>query len=312
MPIFNSKILIFLILILTLYIIIYIISKIECKLCKISTFNIKNIKNADKLKIIYISDFHNKMFKNTYDDLILKVFELNPDCIVFGGDFVDFSTFQSKTKSVKYENSLLFIEKIAKYSKEYKSKINYNFKGIFFGFGNHELRLKSRVDDEYLVNVYNKFISCLVNNDIQILDNKTFSISQNMTLSGLSLFEGYYKNLFEKSNIHKNIDYAILDKYFNNINKKVFNIMVFHKPDYCEDLIDYGFDLVLSGHNHGGLINFPFIGSILSPDLKLFPKYNLGNYLYKNKNVIVSSGIGEHFIKIRVNNKPEICLINIY
>ena len=76
-------------------------------------------------------------------------------------------------------------------------------------------------------------------------------------------------------------------------------------------VIDYGFDLVLSGHNHGGLIKFPIIGSILSPDLVLFPKYNVGIYEYKNKHVIVSAGIGEHFIKIRVNNRPEICVINI-
>ena len=123
----------------------------------------------------------------------------------------------------------------------------------------------------------------MVNNDIQILDNKTFSISQNMTLSGLSLFEGYYKNLFEKSNIRKNIDYAILDKYFNNINKKVFNIMAFHKPDYCEDFLNYGYDLVLSGHNHGGLIKFPFIGPIFPPDLELLPKYNHGLYKINDK-----------------------------
>ena len=87
--------------------------------------------------------------------------------------------------------------------------------------------------------------------------------------------------------------------------------MAFHKPDYAEDLIDYGYDLVLSGHYHGGLINIPFIGAVISPDFKLFPKYSIGNYKYKDSNVIVSAGLGEHFLKIRVNNTPEIVVINI-
>lgn len=309
--ILNNKIFFILIIIIALYIIIYIVSKIECKLCKINTFNVKNYKNSSKTSIIFISDFHNKKFKNNYEDLVDSLISLNPEYIVLGGDFVDFSTFQSKKNDVKYKRTLVFINKLCeKFCKKSVSK-NYNLKGIFFGFGNHELRLKTRTDSSYLSDIYNQFINTLKDNNIKLLDDVTYDLNDGMTISGLSLYDGYYSNLFEKNEMHAHIEHEIIDKYFKNIDSEKFNIMAFHKPDYCEDFIDYGFDLVLSGHNHGGLINFPVIGPIFSPDLKLFPKYNSGQYTYKNKSVIISSGIGEHFIKLRVNNKPEICFINI-
>ena len=309
--ILSNKIIFFVLFIIALYIIIYIVSKIECNLCKINTFYVKNDKNHAKTSIIFISDFHNKKFKNDYNDLIDDIISLNPEYIVLGGDFVDFSTFQSRQNNVKYKRTLLFINKLCeKFYKKDHSK-DYNLKGIFFGFGNHELRLKTRTDNSYLSDVYKQLINTLYDNNIKILDDTTYVLNDGITLSGMSLYEGYYSNLFEKNILKSHIEQNIIDNSFNTIDRDRFNIMVFHKPDYCEDFIDYGFDLVLSGHNHGGLINFPFIGPIFSPDLKLFPKYNSGQYTYKNKNVIISSGIGEHFIKLRVNNNPEICLINI-
>ena len=311
MSVLSNKICIFFLIIITLYIIIYIISKIECKLCKINTFNVKNNKNSQKIRLIFISDFHNKKFKNEYSDFIDSILSTNPDYIVLGGDFVDFSTVQSKKCIVKYKNTILFLNKLARKCIKIINSKKYNLKGIFFGFGNHELRLKNRTDNLKLIGIYNEFIDCLHRNDIKLLEDNTYELVDGLTISGLNLYNGYYKNLFEKNLIHDHIDRSILDKYFSNIDKKNFNIMVFHKPDYCEDLINFGFDLVLSGHNHGGLINFPVIGPIFSPDLKLFPKYNAGFYQYKNGCVVVSNGIGEHFIKIRVNNLPEICIIDI-
>lgn len=311
MSILNNKILIFVFIIITLYIIIYIISKIECKIWKINTFNVKNSKNSQKFKLIFISDFHNKKLKNEYEEFINSIISVNPDYIIFGGDFVDFSTVQSKRCIVKYKNTLLFLNKLSKKIREIHGSKNYNFKGMYFGFGNHELRLKSRTDSEKLIGIYDEFINCLHNNNIQLLEDKTIELTDGVTISGLNLYDGYYKNLFEKNPINDHIDKSILDRHFDKLDKNNFNIMVFHKPDYCEDLINYGFDLVLSGHNHGGLINFPIIGPIFSPDLRLFPKYNAGHYKYNDGNVVVSKGIGEHFIKIRVNNQPEICVINI-
>ena len=309
---FFSPIFIIIFVILSLYIIIYIISKIECSGYKINTFGIQNNKNNSSFSLLFLSDFHDKIYPNNNLDLINDIIKINPDYIVLGGDFVVFTTFQNFINNSKYKNAIKFIDNLSKKIKENTKNINYNLKRIFFGFGNHELRLKLRNDNNKLKGIYDEFIDCLNRNDITILDDCIYELNDDVSISGLSLYKGYYRNIFSKKSKIKNIDTNILNKHFKNLDKNKFNIMLFHKPDYFDDFAEYGFDLVLSGHNHGGLIKLPYIGALFSTDLNFLPKYNYGLYEYNSKKLIVSSGIGEHFVKIRVNNRPELCLIRIH
>ena len=309
---FFSPIFRFLSIIISIYIIIYIISKFECLTYVISNYDIINTKNDKSIKLVFLSDFHNKKYPGNNQLLIEDIIKINPDYIILGGDFIDFSSIQSKLNNSKYKNTISFINNLSKRINENKANPDFKFKRMIFGFGNHELRLKERTDNEFLVSIYNEFIDCLTKNDVLILYDDIYDLDDNFSISGLNLYHGYYRNIFsERPNI-KHIELDILDKYFKDIDMKKFNIMAFHKPDYCEDFLNYGYDLVLSGHNHGGLIKFPFIGPIFSPDLELLPKYNHGLYTINDKYAIVSSGIGEHFVKLRVNNRPEICVINIH
>ena len=292
----------------SLLIIILIISKIECNDYKLSVFDIKNNKNTDKLKIIFMSDYHNKDYNLKLENLLYDIKNEKPDYIILGGDFMNFSKIQSLKNNLYIQNTYIFIDKLLKICRD---ENNNNLKGIYFSFGNHELRLKSRLDSDYLKNEFNKFLKYLEDNNIFLLDNNSYQISENIKLYGLSLYEGYYNKLFSREKTYKHIENSVLYENIKELDDSKFNIISFHKPDYAEDLINYGFDLVLSGHYHGGLINFPIIGPIFSPDFKIFPRYSIGHYIYKMKNIIVSSGLGEHFIKMRVNNRPEAVVINI-
>lgn len=305
-----SPIIIILSILICIYLVIYIVSKIECLNYRVREFTIERSKCINNVDIVFISDFHNKRYKNDNIDLINHILKLNPDYIILGGDFIDFSSLQSYFNRVSYKNTVKFIENLTKYIKDNKGKTK--IKNVFFGFGNHELRLKERKDNEIMQKIYNEFIKCLNDNDVIMLNDETITLYDNMTISGINLYKGYYRNIFSKKPNIKHIEKDILDKYFAKIDTNRFNIMAFHKPDYFEDFADYGFDLVLSGHNHGGLIRFPKIGALFSPDLNILPKYNDGIYKYKNKTLIVSAGLGEHFVKLRVNNRPDICLIRIH
>lgn len=303
-----SQIFIIIAIILSMIFIMIIISIIERKAYSISTFAINTKKVKGKIRIVFISDFHDKKDRNACIKIIDDIINLNPSYIVLGGDFVDFSTIKSKFNNVCIDNAIYFIENLSKKTKE---KLFDNNDRIYFAFGNHELRLKDRESNMVLRDAYERFMTSLKNNGINILDDMTYDISDNITISGFNLYYGYYKHLFSKIKLKENIDKEIINNSFSSIDKNKYNIMVFHKPDYCEDFIEFGFDLVLSGHNHGGLVRFPVIGAIVSPDLKFHPKYNDGMYEIEEKHVIVSRGIGEHFIKLRVNNRPEICVIDI-
>ena len=310
MIISNKFFLIFCISFFSLIIIILIISKIECSKFIFKNYDILNLKNSTKLKLIFISDFHNKYYKNNFEDLINKIVDIKADYIILGGDFLNYSKLNKIKGKVGYKNAILFINCLLDKINHLKANENYDLKGILFGYGNHELRLLKNSSKTKLNYDFYKFRDFLINNSIKIIDNNTYKLDNGLNISGLSLYDGYYGKSASKR--LKSIDKSILNRYFKDIIKSEFNIMLFHKPDYAENLIDYGYDLVLSGHNHGGLINIPFIGPIISSELTILPKYAKGLYNYKNGKVIVSAGLGEHTIKLRVNNLPEVVVVNIY
>lgn len=84
-----------------------------------------------------------------------------------------------------------------------------------------------------------------------------------------------------------------------------------HNPDYFPEYADWGADLSLSGHVHGGMMILPFLGGIVSPAIKLFPRYYKGLYSIGDRKMIVSAGLGCHTIKIRMFNKPDLVMVKI-
>ena len=89
-----------------------------------------------------------------------------------------------------------------------------------------------------------------------------------------------------------------------------YNILLSHNPLYYPAYRDWGADLTLSGHIHGGIIRIPGLGGLLSPDLTLFPRYDGGHFTERGKHLIVSRGLGNHFL-VRVMNPPEIGVITL-
>ena len=106
------------------------------------------------------------------------------------------------------------------------------------------------------------------------------------------------------------------DKYINDkldeVDKNKFNILLAHNPLFIEEYSDWGADLVLSGHMHGGIIRIPIIGvGIASPEGNYFPKYDAGEFKVGNTTMIVNRGIGASSGGLRVFNKPEISVITL-
>ena len=66
---------------------------------------------------------------------------------------------------------------------------------------------------------------------------------------------------------------------------------------------------MLSGHVHGGIARLPWIGGVISPSLRLFPKYDAGKFREQNGTMILSRGLGTHHIRLRFFNIPEISVI---
>ena len=233
---------------------------------------------------------HSKSFGKNNEKLLEKIKSLNPDIVVITGDLVD-------GENNNYNIALDFMKQLTKLYK------------VYYIIGNHEQKaLIKKYKDEYI-----KYFDELNKIDFINLDNDKAEVNKGnskINIYGLTIPYSCYKYLFENKEI-TTIDREFLEQELGNLNKDEFNILLAHTPFYFDEYEKWGADLTLCGHVHGGVVRLPFVGGLLSPDRKFFPKYDLGKYEKNNSTMLVSKGLGGSKVLIRINCKPEIVSIKL-
>ncbi len=90
-----------------------------------------------------------------------------------------------------------------------------------------------------------------------------------------------------------------------------YRILLSHQPETFNDYVAAGYDLVLTGHAHGGQFRLPIIGGVYAPGQGFFPQYDAGLFNEGSTDMVVSRGIGNSVIPLRFNNRPELVLIEL-
>ena len=103
-------------------------------------------------------------------------------------------------------------------------------------------------------------------------------------------------------NLRNNIAYA---------NTSYFNILLYHGTDKFDGIAPYNYDLVLTGHTHGGIVCLPFIGGMITNQKELFPKYDSGIFTIGHSTMISSRGLGDAAIP-RFHNPREVVCITLH
>ena len=85
-----------------------------------------------------------------------------------------------------------------------------------------------------------------------------------------------------------------------------FSILLSHRPELVDAYHEAGFDLVFSGHAHGGQIRLPGLGGLFAPGQGVLPRYTAGLYERNGTSLIVSRGLGNSAFPLRVFNRPEL------
>ena len=250
-----------------------------------SSYRIKDKRLKKNAKIVMISDLHNACYGEKNSELLHVVETISPDLILVAGDVIVGKTGLSVDTGVDFLNSL-----------------GESFP-VFVGKGNHEMRtsIYEKYGDMW-ENLYERTkdkVHWLINDSIFLAD-------YNMTIYGLDMKPEYYRR-FKKLYM----DSAYLEEELRKPDKRSYNILIGHDPDYFEEYAAWGADLCVSGHVHGGLIIIPHLGGLISPMIKFFPKYYKGVYNIGDSHMIVSAGMGLHTLKIRVNNEPDLVTINL-
>ena len=238
-------------------------------------------------RFVMVSDLHNKVYGKDNDKVIREIEQANPDFILIVGDLVTSHQDEPVDTGIRFVNAL---------SGKYR---------IYYSPGNHESKLRYRAD--YYGDMYNRLMKGIQHGNVKILSDETIRLEEyGIALTGFELGLEYFKR-FKKRPMP--LDY--MNRKLGKPLKKYCNILMAHNPDYFPVYAEWGADLVLSGHVHGGMIILPVLGGVVSPMVRLFPKYYRGMYECRNKKMILTGGLGGHTLKFRVNNKPEICVIHL-
>ena len=92
-----------------------------------------------------------------------------------------------------------------------------------------------------------------------------------------------------------------------------FTIFLAHRPELFSYYSQYGFDLVLSGHAHGGQWRIPgILNGVYAPNQGLFPAYTGGRYEQNGTVMIVSRGLARESTRVpRFYNRPELVVVDL-
>ena len=247
---------------------------------EIKITNDKIPQSFEGFRIAQVSDLHNAELGKDNNKLIEKLNECEPDIIVLTGDLID-------SNHTNLEVALSFARQAVKIAP------------CYFVTGNHEAWVGSQ---------YEELKTSLENAGVTVLQDEAIELNYGdecIQLIGLNDPDFSERDSF--------LSESILETKLSQVNiSNEFTILLSHRPEHFNVYQNKNIDLVLSGHAHGGQFRLPFLGGVIAPNQGLFPKYDAGIYTENGTTMIVSRGIGNSIIPFRVNNRPEIVLVELH
>ena len=248
---------------------------------EVSDYNIQSPKigkGFNGFRILQISDYHS----DNLPGLVDEIKSLKPDIIVSTGDLVH--------DKGSYKPGIRLMERLVKIAPVYAVT------------GNHDVW---RMD-------YSELEKDLCKIGVKTLHDESVFLrcgDDEIRLSGID-----DPAAVDKSGIEENLEESIsaIPKYDG------YTILLFHRANLMDILKHHGFDLILSGHMHGGQFRLPWGTGVCAPKSSwgsnskaLFPKYFAGLYESHGTKMIVNRGLGNPMIIPRLFNRPEITMIEL-
>ncbi len=233
----------------------------------VKNIEVRNPKIAEYTRVVQISDIH---FSRVIDERFAE--KIVPMINDLKPDLVLFT-------GDYMDKGIADPDKIAKIMNKIEAPM-----GKYAISGNHEF-----------ITGYFDCIDFIEKNGFEFMDGRVENIGRNIVLGGV----------MDRSAEDTNVYYHEDSKVLNQFQSGNFNIYLKHRPE-LEDGDSSHFDLMLSGHTHGGQI-FPFTLFV-----KIFNRYLAGLYeLEGGAKLYVSRGTGSWGPPVRFGATPEITLIEL-
>ena len=264
---------------------------------QIKRYRIRSSKIHSPLRLCFLTDWHASEMGIPVVFLTEMLRREKPDAVLIGGDLATALNFAS----IKIADRLL--------------RSISGRQPVFYARGNHETRL---YQSGYTHDRYMEYRERLISRGVRMLDNSSADLkihNQTITVYGYSLPMGYYRKPFPPSLME-----GSLEKVLGRPDNNSFSILLAHTPMYASRYFEWGADLTLCGHYHGGVIRFDEHHGAVSPQLVPFPAYCCGDFYHGSQALITSAGLGEHGflpgtgfsrIPLRYNNPRELVTVDL-
>lgn len=223
-------------------------------------------------RIAQVSDLHNASLGKENVRLLDALREARPDIIVVTGDLVD-------SRRPDMEVAETFVKAAGKIAP------------VYYVSGNHE----SRQD-------YPAIRDMLLKAGAVVLDNEKCTLQRNgdaVTLLGLA----------DPQFSSEEAQEAELRGLMEDVSG--YSILLSHRPELFEMYEAAGVCLCFTGHAHGGQVRIPFIGGVIAPHQGFFPKYDSGMYKIGDSVMLLSRGVGDSVIPLRINNRRSLLVAEL-
>lgn len=253
------------------------------------TYEVHNPKIKNSVRFAVLADLHGSVFGEENSTLLEKIREYAPDAILLAGDMVVRMNPDTLETAKKLFCTL---------SKDYP---------VFYSMGNHESKM--RAEGFVYRNEYLEYETELKQCGICFLKNERTEISlaeNSFVINGLELPLEYYRKPFSPR-----LSSEKMEELIGKPVPDAINILLAHNPKYGKTYFNWGADLILSGHYHGGVLRFSRHVGAVSSQFIPFPKYCCGDFYQNEKCMIVSAGLGEHTVPLRIHNPRELIFIEM-
>ncbi len=233
----------------------------------------------DGLRIVHLSDLHGHEYGEGNRDLLERVAAERPDLIVMTGDMID--------RAAQLEMIPALADGLSAVAPTYYVTGNHEW-----ATGTNTVReLKPLLNDHGVTTLTNRYEVLERNGDF-------------LALAGVDDPNGFADQKTPEE----------LAEEIAAAEPGLYTILLAHRNTEFERYAAAGYDLVLSGHGHGGIVRLPFTDGLLGADRRFLPTHTAGRYDEGGSVLYVSRGLGNNttpFPGFRLFNRPEVVSLTL-
>ena len=240
------------------------------------TYTVVSPKLTAEVRLAVVTDFHSS---DNADDVVAMVASCAPDAVLLVGDLFDDDTQNRPT-----ERTLSLMRQL---SAQYP---------CYYVSGNHEA-WTGEMDALYQQTEEAEVTVLRMSSGVLTVRG------QRIALCGIP---DPYEMVFSGApDTEEQLRQALED-----VDSADFTVLLAHRPELLAKYAQFPFDLVVSGHAHGGQVRIPgVLNGLYAPNQGWFPKLAGGAYTQDGTTLIVSRGLAVRTRLLRIFNRPEVVLV---